>query len=264
MGASDRIRLKKMKDKPKGTICYIVLIVCNPTRPTASQMSAFLMENLPELRTQHNKKTKICQKWDTGPIGARDTKDLLVETFGNAAVNNTKYVYRSLEFALSEGYAECLVAYEKDSFLKELFLFARAILAYIVNCAVFFGGLALVAFLLGKVLSLGVRSNDKQPAFEVQHLDIDYFSASPETLEEWANGGDVKAQIELATSYFYGNKGLKRDMIVAYKWALVAASRGDMNAKSLVSNFETYMDRDQIQEGKSLAQEYLSTKSLNR
>lgn len=102
-----------MTDKPKGTIRYVLLVVSHPTAPTPSQSSKFLIENLPELDSQHDDNTKIGQLWKTDPMSSIDMTALAVEAFGHDFSDNRIYTYRTVYFGLHGGEAKILIAYKK-------------------------------------------------------------------------------------------------------------------------------------------------------
>jgi hypothetical protein len=94
--------------------------------------------------------------------------------------------------------------------------------------------------------------------------DSEYDEASSQQLEEWANEGDVKAQIHLASQYFDGKKGLTENKVAGYKWAVIAAASKKLEATSLPGDFEMLMSSDQISQGKALAQAFLNSKTSKK
>ena len=63
------------------------------------------------------------------------------------------------------------------------------------------------------------------------------------------------AQYKLGLCYFK-SKGMAKDYVEAYKWMLLAAGRGDENAKRGVSKLEARMTLEQVAEGQKRAQDF--------
>jgi hypothetical protein len=101
------------RQKPKGLIRYVLLVVSHPVQPNPQQTFEFLNKILPELRTQHDDSPKIGTLWETTPIAGIDMTAKAAEAFGASIVNNDLYIYRTLHLGLGGGDAECLVVYDK-------------------------------------------------------------------------------------------------------------------------------------------------------
>lgn len=71
-----------------------------------------------------------------------------------------------------------------------------------------------------------------------------------------ATRGYNLAQFKLGEMYAQG-RGIKQNMAKAYAWSKVAANSGLNDATALVTNMESAMTPEQLQEGKKLASEYL-------
>jgi hypothetical protein len=88
------------------------MVVSNPVQPTPPQMSAFLMDILPEFKTQHDGTGKVGFLWETKPMSSIDVPALAIETFGSQIMDASRYTYRTLHIRLQAGEAKCLVVYD--------------------------------------------------------------------------------------------------------------------------------------------------------
>jgi hypothetical protein len=101
------------KLKPRGLIRFVFLAVSHPDiQPTAQQMSAFIMEKLPEFEKQPNGTAKIGLLCETKSMNLIDIYSLAMETFGNEVSDESKYTYRTMHFGIDGGEAKCLVIYD--------------------------------------------------------------------------------------------------------------------------------------------------------
>ena len=102
-------------EKPRGLIRYVLMVASLPTQPTNPQMSAFVMDLLPELEKQNDGTAKIGLLWETKPMYLIDVQALAVEAFGNIVLDSNKFIYRTLSVKLGTGEAKCFVVYDRDS-----------------------------------------------------------------------------------------------------------------------------------------------------
>jgi len=77
-----------------------------------------------------------------------------------------------------------------------------------------------------------------------------------EALRIAADGGDVKAQTDLAEAYRSGTRGVSRYMPEAYKWAYLADRSGHVPAKRLLQEIQRSLSAVELAQGKWLVQIY--------
>ena len=103
--------LKKLFRKNKiGDIKFVLLVASLPEEPSASHMSSFLFETLPELKTVD---AKIGFLWVTDPIDSVDMYTEAEKAFGSIVSDESKYTYRTMGYQLASGHSKILVFYEK-------------------------------------------------------------------------------------------------------------------------------------------------------
>ncbi|OQB94319.1 MAG: hypothetical protein BWX84_00243 [Verrucomicrobia bacterium ADurb.Bin118] len=112
LAAIDKTKMNNA-NAPKGLIRYALLVVFHPTEPSVPQMSAFLMDILPEFQSQHDGTGKVGMLWEKRPIDSIDISSLAVKTFGDAILDESKYIYRTLHLKIDGGEAKCFVAYDR-------------------------------------------------------------------------------------------------------------------------------------------------------
>jgi hypothetical protein len=93
-------------------IKYALVAISHPTHQlTASEVTSFLVDTLPEYRDS-NAKTG----WFT--ISGQLTPDVLrnaaIESFGYDVSNDNKYSYRTISFSINNGDGRIFVIYEKN------------------------------------------------------------------------------------------------------------------------------------------------------
>ncbi len=67
-----------------------------------------------------------------------------------------------------------------------------------------------------------------------------------------AESGDVQAQFTLALMYANGHGGLKKDYVLAHKWATMAAMNGNTEAAMLVELLFPQMPYEAVEESRKL------------
>lgn len=75
-----------------------------------------------------------------------------------------------------------------------------------------------------------------------------------------AEQGDMDAQFNLSVLYANGQGGVKKDYIVAYKWANMAAMNGNEEAGMLTELLIHYMTRQEIDSSRQLTLQCRSNK----
>ena len=88
------------------------MVASLPTQPTNPQMSAFVMDLLPELEKQNDGTAKIGLLWETKPMYLIDVQALAVDSFGDIILDSSKFIYRTLSIKLGTGEAKCFVVYD--------------------------------------------------------------------------------------------------------------------------------------------------------
>ena len=111
--AAKEANINIAKGKSTGLIRYVLLVVSHPEQPSAGQMSAFLMDILPEFQTQHDGTGKMGLLWETKPINSIDMSSVAIKTFGDVIMDESKYTYRTLHLGINGGEAKCLVVYDR-------------------------------------------------------------------------------------------------------------------------------------------------------
>jgi hypothetical protein len=99
--------------KPKGAIRFVLMVVFHPIQTSTPQMSAFLMDLLPDLNSQNNRNGKIGLIWKPDPIDLIDLQSLAIKTFGEGITDTNTYIYRTLHLGIDGGDVKCLVVYDK-------------------------------------------------------------------------------------------------------------------------------------------------------
>ena len=104
--------MNNTKSTPNGLIRFVLLVVSHPVQPSAPQLSAFLLDILPEFNKQHDGTGKVGMSWETKPISSIDINQLAVKTFGDVIMDESKYTYRTLHLRFNGGEAKCFVVYD--------------------------------------------------------------------------------------------------------------------------------------------------------
>lgn len=92
-----------------GNISYLLMVVTHPIQPSAGQMSAFLFDRIPELSTSN---AKIGFLWETKPIDTINIQALAIDTFGAEVADETKHMYRTLQFLIEGGEGKIFAVYD--------------------------------------------------------------------------------------------------------------------------------------------------------
>ncbi len=77
-------------------------------------------------------------------------------------------------------------------------------------------------------------------------------------LKAAATEGNREAQGKLAELYYTGKGGVSTNVAEAYRWAFIASSSGDKQAKYLLAQIELYISPDDKTAGKALVESYLA------
>jgi hypothetical protein len=91
----------------------------------------------------------------------------------------------------------------------------------------------------------------------VSYLNGAPLSLTVEDLKKAAESGDAVAQMQFAACLYDGKHGVAANDVEAYKWALVASSNGQPNAKYLVREMELFMAPKEMADGKAAAKSFL-------
>jgi TPR repeat protein len=78
-----------------------------------------------------------------------------------------------------------------------------------------------------------------------------------ERVQERAASGDANAQKTLA-EWLWAGSVLKKEPVQAYKWALVASSQGNKDAKHIVSELDLFLSGKDKEKGRALADQYIA------
>ncbi len=97
------------------------------------------------------------------------------------------------------------------------------------------------------------KTTQSQPVADTSASDLGQITKA-------AQSGDLKAQVQLANRLYDGKDGVTTDHVEAYKWATVAASKGDHDGTALQHEFDRFMSRDEVTAGKAAAAAFLKEK----
>lgn len=108
-------------------------------------------------------------------------------------------------------------------------------------------------FILGLSLTAFTAMSHAQQTFGV----VGVRPGAIERVQERAASGDANAQTTLA-DWLCTGAVLKKDQVQAYKWALVASSQGNKDAKHIVRELDIFLSDKDREKGRALADQYIA------
>jgi TPR repeat protein len=91
---------------------------------------------------------------------------------------------------------------------------------------------------------------------------IDYTANDLDSLRERAEYADAIAQTKLSELYYTGKQGAPLDRVKAYKWAFIASTKTNRQAKALLGEYEIFFTPEEISKGKAAADAFLKSTNM--
>ena len=89
-------------------------------------------------------------------------------------------------------------------------------------------------------------------------------NVDPAQLRRAAESGDALAQLQLGICLYDGKHSVATNHAEAYKWMLVAVSKGQKDAKYWAREMELFFTPEELKEGRAAAAAYLSDRPARR